>query len=69
MSQGALIARFIAETCQTHFPVRNLVTIGGPNNGMEIGTDCSGHDDKMRCQIYKRIKTFPLLDTYHKLIQ
>ena len=69
ISQGALIGRFIVETCHTPHPVRNFVTVGGPNNGMEIGSDCSGHESKFRCELFAKVKSFPFLDTYHKLVQ
>ncbi len=36
LSQGALIARYIVESCDTQYPVRNLLTIGGPNNGIDF---------------------------------
>lgn len=68
ISQGALIARYIVETCATKYPVRNLVTVGGPNNGMELGTDCTGANEKFRCEMYHRIRSFPMLNTYSKII-
>jgi palmitoyl-protein thioesterase len=40
LSQGSLIARYIAESCPTEHPVRNLVTLGAPNNGVEYQDDC-----------------------------
>lgn len=39
-SQGGLIARYIAETCETKFPVNNLLTLGGPHMGIDAIPHC-----------------------------
>ena len=36
LSQGALIGRYIVESCDTKHNVRNLITVGGPNNGFDF---------------------------------
>jgi palmitoyl-protein thioesterase len=41
LSQGGLIARHIVERCATKVPVRNLVTIGGPNMGVSASPNCA----------------------------
>ena len=52
LSQGALIGRYIVESCDTKYPVRNLLTVGGPNNGFDLGSDCNMTDiDNIRCEI------------------
>ena len=52
LSQGALIGRYIAESCDTKYPVRNLITVGGPNNGFDASSDCLLTDiDNIRCEI------------------
>ena len=40
LSQGSLIARHIIQQCDLTHPVRNLVTIGSPNNGIEFSQYC-----------------------------
>ena len=40
LSQGGLLARFIAEECDMPGKVRNLVTIGGPNMGVDKVPQC-----------------------------
>jgi len=40
LSQGGLIARYIVESCETKHPVRNLVTVGTPNNGVDYEERC-----------------------------
>ena len=40
LSQGGLIARYIAETCNTRFYVNNMLTIGGPNMGVDKLPHC-----------------------------
>jgi triacylglycerol esterase/lipase EstA (alpha/beta hydrolase family) len=39
-SQGGLIGRYIAETCDTKYPINNLLTLGGPNMGVEKIPHC-----------------------------
>lgn len=40
LSQGGLLARFIVEECDMPGKVRNLVTIGGPNMGVDKVPQC-----------------------------
>jgi len=40
LSQGGLIGRYIVESCETKYTVRNLVTIGTPNNGIDFEENC-----------------------------
>lgn len=40
LSQGGLIARYIAEKCPTKKPVRNLVTMGAPHTGVAAFPHC-----------------------------
>jgi len=40
LSQGGLIARYIAESCDTLYYVNNLLTIGGPNMGVDKLPHC-----------------------------
>jgi len=49
LSQGGLIARFIAQQCPTAKPVRNLVTLGGPNRGVAAIPNCG--DGGFMCDI------------------
>jgi hypothetical protein len=50
--------------------VRNLVTVGGPNNGFDASTDCSITDiDNIRCEIQEKITSFPMLSPYNMVIQ
>lgn len=55
LSQGALIARYIVESCDTKFPVRNLLTVGGPNNGIDFQEECMKEkNDNLRCLIQNK---------------
>ena len=70
LSQGSLIARYIVESCDTKFPVRNLLTVGGPNNGFDASSDCDMTEiDNYRCEIQEKITSFPLLSPYNMAIQ
>ena len=48
LSQGGLIARYIAESCETKHPVRNLVTVGTPNNGVDYEEGCGEDIAKLK---------------------
>ena len=41
LSQGGLLARYIAEECEMKGKVRNLLSIGGPNMGVDAVPNCS----------------------------
>jgi hypothetical protein len=71
LSQGALIGRYIVESCDTKEHVRNLITVGGPNNGFDFEHNCdhSSSETNIRCEIQERITAFPLLSPYSKVIQ
>lgn len=49
LSQGALIGRYLVETCDTKFPVRNFITVGGPNNGLYFEEPCTSPG--FRCEV------------------
>ena len=68
LSQGSLIGRYIVESCDTKFPVRNFVTLGGPNNGFDLQQNCDGVDN-VRCEIQDKITSFPQLTPYSLVIQ
>ena len=51
LSQGSLIGRYIVESCETKFPVRNFVAVGGPLNGIEFEENCHNKIDNSRCEI------------------
>eukprot|EP00349_Pseudokeronopsis_sp_Brazil_P003060 CAMPEP_0202956728 /NCGR_PEP_ID=MMETSP1396-20130829/1229_1 /ASSEMBLY_ACC=CAM_ASM_000872 /TAXON_ID= /ORGANISM="Pseudokeronopsis sp., Strain Brazil" /LENGTH=285 /DNA_ID=CAMNT_0049673891 /DNA_START=17 /DNA_END=874 /DNA_ORIENTATION=- len=40
LSQGGLLARYVAQQCPTKVPVRNLATLGGPNRGVAAIPNC-----------------------------
>lgn len=40
LSQGGLIARYIAESCDTDMPVNNVLTAGGPHMGVDDIPHC-----------------------------
>ena len=62
LSQGALIARYIAESC-TDVKVRNLLSIGGPNMGV---TDIPHCFDGAFCSLINKVaRTF----VYLKIVQ
>lgn len=46
-----MIGRFIVESCDLAIPVRNLVTVGGPNNGFDFEENCHSAEDNTRCEI------------------
>lgn len=59
LSQGSLIGRYIVESCDTKYPVRNFVTLGGPNNGFDLQENCLTEDGNVRCEIQEKITSFP----------
>lgn len=40
MSLGGVIGRTVTEDCDLKFPVRNLVTLGGPHMGIDVEKNC-----------------------------
>ena len=44
LSQGALLARYIVESCPIQGKVRNWASIGGPNMGVADIPNCFGHN-------------------------
>lgn len=40
LSQGGLIARYVAENCDTDMPVNNMLTAGGPHMGVDDIPHC-----------------------------
>lgn len=41
LSQGGLLARYIAESCEMPGKVRNMVTLGGPHMGVDAVPQCT----------------------------
>jgi palmitoyl-protein thioesterase len=41
LSQGGLLARYIAESCEMPGKVRNMVTLGGPHMGVDAVPHCT----------------------------
>lgn len=83
LSQGSLIARHVIQQCDLKYPVRNFVTIGAPNNGIEFSQYCSSQErnndnngqtiipgaNNIFCEIESRIKAVPNFGPYSNLIQ
>ena len=58
------------ETCDTKYPVRNLVTVGGPNNGVDIQDDCGVKGEaNVRCEVQDKILSLGLVGPYSKVVQ
>ena len=69
LSQGSLIGRYIVETCDLQYPVYNLVTVGGPNNGVDFEQNCNDQNDNTRCEVQKLINKIPMVGLYSKIVQ
>jgi palmitoyl-protein thioesterase len=59
------------ESCLTKFPIRNFVTVGGPNNGVEYQNDCyhQGLIEMTRCQLQNLLSGLPIFSMYSSLLQ
>ena len=66
-----MIGRYVVESCETPYPVRNFVTLGAPNNGVEYQNDCyhQGLIEMTRCQLENLINGLPIFDMYSSFLQ
>lgn len=71
LSQGSLIGRYIVESCDLPHPVRNLVTIAAPNNGIEFSQYCAQGEatGNIFCEIQDKITKHSTFSPYSQLVQ
>ena len=67
LSQGGLIARFVAQQCPTKANVRNIATLGGPHRGVSSIPGC--YDSGIFCDLIDTIaENFVYFDKIQDLI-